>query len=620
MTYTRVESSAAVEQLAAGLHDPARDRPWVVVTSRFGSREPDLLLDQLADEVGDVTRVFLLETGPLTRELSDLLPNRFQVYGGAGRSYPVGADALADIGRSRLRFAYGNARQATEQLVTDALAHAHQAGLFAHAPASATSVTGTVKGFLPGGSRALIELADGGLATIWQELTYPPVPLDWTLQRGQRIDGMLDLVTRRLNVELDKPSVAALAERYPHNSVTLALVQHVNANRAALALHPHAAIGVTRPDISPNPLDQVDTLLSEGDVVAVRVVHHQSGALHLRLTDVDDDEPVRPPLALVRNGPPWLRENRPLVALVEPLPTVEPPVEVAEALPGGESGPAAETAETSPARTPSTGPLPGPGKVRVLTAPAPAPSELDSPHPEPHASSAALQSTQLSLAEAKARIARLEARLAAAGAADSDLARLREQTHAAQLHLHDALVEVGTLRHTVAELRADQRSQKRMLRESRRTQPAPTVTNEFELRRAQWTDADGWVRHEIHLAWVDRVPPTDRAEWPLPDAYVLSDRFAESLGGLDGGQLAKAFKASVDVLTGRVKSLPGRALHPLRQGNGATAHDRVRSDGARCMRVAIEQSTSAARRLHFWMLPGGGIELSRIVTHDDMEP
>jgi hypothetical protein len=159
-----------------------------------------------------------------------------------------------------------------------------------------------------------------------------------------------------------------------------------------------------------------------------------------------------------------------------------------------------------------------------------------------------------------------------------------------------------------------------MLRESRRTQPAPTVTNEFELRRAQWTDADGWVRHEIHLAWVDRVPPTDRAEWPLPDAYVLSDRFAESLGGLDGGQLAKAFKASVDVLTGRVKSLPGRALHPLRQGNGATAHDRVRSDGARCMRVAIEQSTSAARRLHFWMLPGGGIELSRIVTHDDMEP
>jgi hypothetical protein len=44
------------------------------------------------------------------------------------------------------------------------------------------------------------------------------------------------------------------------------------------------------------------------------------------------------------------------------------------------------------------------------------------------------------------------------------------------------------------------------------------------------------------------------------------------------------------------------------------------SDGARCQRAYIEQKTPQARRLHYWALRGGGIELSRVVTHDDVEP
>ena len=158
-----------------------------------------------------------------------------------------------------------------------------------------------------------------------------------------------------------------------------------------------------------------------------------------------------------------------------------------------------------------------------------------------------------------------------------------------------------------------------MLRESRRTAPTPAAVSEYESRRAAWEEPSGWVRHEILLAWVDRVPESDRAEWPLPHSYVLGDRFAESLTGLDDGQLAQAFKASVDVLTGRVKTLKGRHLHALRQGAGPADPHLLRWDGARCMRVSIEQNTPAARRMHFWQLPDGGIELGRIVTHDDME-
>ncbi|MEC5177060.1 exosome complex RNA-binding protein Csl4 [Cryobacterium sp. MP_M5] len=638
MVYTRVESSTAVQKLAIGLHDCARDRPWVVVSSPFGTSVPEIGIDQLSTQIGDVAKVFLIETGELTRQLGDLLPPQFQVYGSAGRSYPIGPDAFADLSRSRLRFTHGDPQHATDQLVTDALAHAHQAGLFALAPASVITVTGTVKGFLLGGSRALVELDDGGMATVWQELTYPPVPLDWTLVPGQRVQGALDAPTHRLNVEVKPPTNAAIAQRFPNGSITLALVQKVSAQRAVLALHPHLSFTITRADISPNPLDKVDALLSEGDVVAARVIHLPSGALHLCLSDVDDDEPVLPPLSAVRNGPPWLRENRPLLPVVEDdehadEPVLEPasaqsPVEYARAQA------ASELAETSQAELVALAamahldesfrpprPSPGPGRshaVRHPTAPAIPFRVAPMPAPPVHPHSA-LQSTQLSLAEAKARITRLEAQLVEAGATDSDLAKLREQARSAQLQLRDALVELGTLRHTVAELRDEQRTQKRMLRESRRTVAAPPASSEYETRRAQWEDASGWVRHEILLAWVDRVPESDREEWPLPHSYVLSDRFADSLSGLDDGQLAKAFKASVDVLTGRVKTLTGRHLHALRQGAGAADPHLLRWDGARCMRVSIEQNTPAARRMHFWQKPDGGIELIRIVTHDDME-
>ncbi|HSP52218.1 MAG TPA: hypothetical protein VLO00_04910 [Cryobacterium sp.] len=633
--YTRVETSVAVQQLANGLHDAGRDRPWVVVSSPFGTALPEIKIDQLSSQIGDVARVFLIETGELTRQLGDLLPAQFQVYGSAGRSYPVG-DAFADLARSRLRFTHGDPQHATDQLVTDALAHAHQAGLFALAPASVVTVDGTVKGFMLGGSRALVELDSGGMATVWQELTYPPVPLDWTLKPGQRIKGALDAPTHRLNVEAKPPSVSAIAQRYPHGSITLALVQKVSAQRAVLALHPHLAFTITRADISANPLDKVDALLSEGDVVAARVIHLPSGALHLCLSDVDDDETVLPPLCAVRNGPPWLQESRPLLPLVEQDDDAAAVIEVV----GGVGAPSSLEAATPFPMAPVPGglgnsalvpagptadrlhprPSPGPGRVHAALRPATVGAipfrVTPTPAPAPHS---ALQSTQLSLAEAKSRIVRLETQLVEAGATDSDIAKLREQARSAQMQLRDTLVELATLRHTVAELRDDQRAQRRMLRESRRTAPTPAAASEYESRRAAWEEPAGWVRHEILLAWVDRVPESDREEWKLPNSYVLGERFAESLTGLDDGQLAKAFKASVDVLTGRVKTLKGRHLHALRQGAGPADPHLLRWDGARCMRVSIEQNTPAARRMHFWQLPDGGIELGRIVTHDDME-
>jgi hypothetical protein len=37
------------------------------------------------------------------------------------------------------------------------------------------------------------------------------------------------------------------------------------------------------------------------------------------------------------------------------------------------------------------------------------------------------------------------------------------------------------------------------------------------------------------------------------------------------------------------------------------------------MRVALQQGTPSARRLHYWKI-GDRVELSRVALHDDMRP
>ena len=124
------------------------------------------------------------------------------------------------------------------------------------------------------------------------------------------------------------------------------------------------------------------------------------------------------------------------------------------------------------------------------------------------------------------------------------------------------------------------------------------------------------VRHAVYLSWVERVPQTEKAATPLPE-YAVGPEFASSLGKLDAGQLTKALKCVVDVLCDLARD--SRALHPLRPSIVSTTGI-TRGDSAICWRAAVEQKAASARRLHFWKLADGTIELSRVVTHEDMKP
>jgi hypothetical protein len=616
MSLTRVTSSSDVVELATGLLDPRRELPWGVISIPVAAETPLIDVEQLVDEAGDVCRFFVIQTGTLTRELDAMLPDRCQVYGGASRIYPVGTQWTIQPEQSPLRFAHDTKAAAivVDTLVTDALAMAKLAGLFAKPASTSVRASGEVRSLLAGGTRAFVELDTGGFATIVHELTFPHIPLEWVIREEQRVDGLYDPRTKRLALDVVRVAASELLEHYPHGTVTLAFVVSVERQSGVLAVHPSLPITVARADVSSNSRDRVDLLLAPGDVVRVRVVRDAQGRTRLRLNDLDDDETIQPALALVTGGDPWLEEDR---HKPEPAPRAEVRLEAeipsaletpAPAAPTSSDSP--DLSENLPAAVLRPRPAPGLHQPQSAAPGPPAPPSLPAAVSTKR-QSAALISTQLALAQERDRIRQLEEQLKHMGGegAIEKVAIMRlelGELHAENRRIHDQLHKT----------RSDQQTQRTLLRKARQADTTPKLSD----RRERFDDAEEWMRHEIYLAWVNRMDAVDRRLWPLPPEYTVGEHFAPSLEQLGSQSHDKALKAVVDVLTGRARELPTRAPHPLRSGDGMAAADVVRADGARCMRVHIEKNVAAARRLHYWQRDDGDIELSRLVLHDDMEP
>ena len=133
-----------------------------------------------------------------------------------------------------------------------------------------------------------------------------------------------------------------------------------------------------------------------------------------------------------------------------------------------------------------------------------------------------------------------------------------------------------------------------------------------------FTDPEDQFRFEITLAWAQRIPAEQKSELPLA-TYVVGPKFLASLAETEGISRTKVVDVVVEVLTGIARTNPTRAPHMLRINGTGGSPARVRDDRAVCWRVALQQNTPSARRLHYWST-GDVIELSRVVSHDDMDP
>jgi hypothetical protein len=185
----------------------------------------------------------------------------------------------------------------------------------------------------------------------------------------------------------------------------------------------------------------------------------------------------------------------------------------------------------------------------------------------------------------------------------------RRQAAASEAHLAGLAARNARQLEDLRTLRARNREMQQGLKRARDDQ-----TGAFET-------AEERVRHDIYLAWVRNVPAEDKSRFPLPAGFSMGPEFAASLySRTEQGAVAKALKAVVEVLAGIAERSSAREVHPLRANDGGDASQIQREDGARCFRASIERGVASARRLHYWKTPEGGVELSRVVVHDDFKP
>jgi hypothetical protein len=205
---------------------------------------------------------------------------------------------------------------------------------------------------------------------------------------------------------------------------------------------------------------------------------------------------------------------------------------------------------------------------------------------------------------------------------DPQLAALRQERDLLLGELRRADTRVTKASRTMATLKTDLRNakeraagyEKELLEAQQRLTSRAVLGDEtlFADPRAQLT-------FDVEVTWAYRTLPGEKVKWPLR-TWQVGGHFLSSWAEVQGVDRAKVVDVIVDVLTGRVEQQPTRQLHQLRDGSGGNDRPVVRPDGATCWRVSLQHRTPSARRLHFWRLKDGSVELSSIRLHDNMTP
>jgi hypothetical protein len=102
----RLDSLEQIRTLAETILDAARTDPVVCVSSRAHDSAPLVDVGALAAAVGELP-VYVVPTGELTWELTSLLPDKFDVYGGAARIWWPSLSPGDDPHRHPLVFCWG---------------------------------------------------------------------------------------------------------------------------------------------------------------------------------------------------------------------------------------------------------------------------------------------------------------------------------------------------------------------------------------------------------------------------------------------------------------------------------------------------------------------------------
>ncbi|WP_374927936.1 hypothetical protein [Kytococcus sedentarius] len=571
------------DALAAWLLDPARDRPVLVVTAPLDADAPLIDVDRLREEAGPDADVELLTTRAATWRLTELLAGE-GVYGGAGRVYPAGTEWLDDGRLAPLRLGQDERQAAwsTDALARDLVNALVRAGGTSSTPEGAREVTGVVRGVV--GGRVLVELDGGGSAVLWPELVAPGVPAERIAAPGQQVRGLFDATRGRVDVEPDAGEHAAWWRARVPGEVVLARAMSVSDAQMAVEPAPGVSVTVGLAQVTGNELDRLSDLVSPGEVLAARVVEAPGEAESgdagrgLSLLDVDDEEQVVPPPPVLPGGPPWLDQQD----------------WGADAWSDEGAGAGGVGAGDASGGVGAPG---GAGSPDAGGPPTPAPERPADPPTAPVA-------TPASTPRERALVDQLRALQETVKLHSLEATRARRQVEVEARERQRAEQQVERLRRENREART--RAQRD--RQAERTGAVEQVHG--------FADPQRQLRWEIERTWVETTRPEDKAAWPPPASYGIGPAMVDSLRQVEGVSRDRVLRVVVAVLTGR--GVPED--HVLRRDDAGNSPPVTREDGAVCRRAPLQQKTPSARRLSYWKLPDGTLELSRVALHDDLEP
>jgi predicted RNA-binding protein with RPS1 domain len=633
-----VTTTAAVDALARDILDPEREHAVVCATLPTWSSEPLVDPAELRATLPPDAHLYVMATGDRSWELTDLLPPRLDVYGGAIRIWWPFGDEEPDPAAHPLFFVHhpGQSAEAIRQI---AAVFARAGGPPAAAPQPGAEFTGVVTRVLGAGAELTLSGGYRAFAHKSRLTGLAGLDPDQVVRVGQGVRvrvGEGSSATGRIQVSLlpfEPDDWARLAEQYREGMVVAGLVDGLRNFGAFVEIYPGITGLLPSRRISRKWVSHAEDFLEVGERIAVQIVRIAPAEKRIELSLLDvpaGSEPERP-ASIYPEGPPWLPplrqapppkaepEPEPVAVVPPPTPPIEPvrqPEEPVEAVAPAEE--AVEVAAASEAETEALERAIADGRelqTQVGAIFAGAERRIEELRAE---AAQVRQILERDLAEARLRVLEF---------ADSETKALAGSAEAA---LADARRELEDLRERLAAAEQDRLNlldrlkleRERARDEARRTE---RLTKELRAERARadrLEDADGdrdpgtrFVEH-VRRSWEQRTTAADRERYPWREP-VLGPAFLESLDRVEGIRRERVVEACAHVASGRAADIPGLELHPLRTSETGGAPKLERADGAKAWRCSLQSNAPSARRLHFWRLPDGRVELAKVVYHDD---
>lgn len=603
-----IRSRAAAAGLVGEVLDHARSVPLLVVCLAADRETPLIPPDLLNRAVNGAALVRTVVTGEATWELKRRLPAGLDVYGDAIRIWWPAPD-VGSIDHPLLLLD----AERDPALVAEWV----RATLERRPRREHAAVVASVDE-----NAAMLRLTGGGTVVVAREESNSHgLAADRVLRPGQPcrvlvLEEPAEGHPGQGSLLPFEPDVRRrLSEAYPAGTVLRCRVSRLHRLGAVVEILPGLTGLVPVSELADEWVGHPDERLAVGDLVDARLLDTDSQTVRLTLRGVGPGPAVA--AALLPDGPQWL---------APPIPAVELP----------------DLAESDPAvlaweRT---------GRAETLSPEDPADefTELDPLEDTVRRAAHMHRRTEDLLGSAEARLVKLRAQAAELRhELEVDLIELRDRvlrsaeqeyesiSGSSQQALDAARVEIHRLRGILADaIRERDRLAERARsagEDARRNAEALRRAN-AEVRRqrarARRLEAElsalvpesDRLRAAIRSSWLRQTTKADRARYPWREPVIGPD-FAASLDNLEGVSRERVMQVCAEVVSGRAADRPGLQVHALRSTDGGGSGQRIRHDGARAYRASLQVRTAAARRLHYWVLPDGRIELAKVAYHDD---